>query len=111
MTGRNQGAVCSREPRVPPPVARLASLVTKAELVELLWFSLGIASPMTGATPFDRLVALVRVINLRRREADPMRRTLDASKLNGAGVAELREACGTAARLELEQAQEPEGAN
>lgn len=100
MTGRNQGAPCSREPNVPEPMARLASLVTKAELVELLWAVMQVGS-LTSTSTADGLRRLVVLINTKRRRADSMRRPLDASRLNGPGVSELREACFAARQLEL----------
>lgn len=98
-----QGRVCARKPNVPPGMARLAALITKAELVELVWDAFGIGETAMGmpkSSTFDRLVTLVMAINGHRRLADPGRLPLDASKLGGVGVAELREACGEALRLD-----------
>jgi len=95
------GRASAREPNVPPAVARLGALLSKAELIELLWSASCNVETMINVRPsstYQRLVGLIAAINRKRRRQDPLRGPIDASRLNGAGVAELREASAEALR-------------
>lgn len=97
MTGRNQGRPSARDPNVPAEVARLAAMLTKAELTELLWHAWQASdSKRQNLTPHWALVWLIVEINRRRRAADPYCTTLDASRMSGAGIDGLRQAIADA---------------